>query len=116
MSIETVDVPENMTGHTFDDLRPIYAIKTEGDSMVCSGVTPGSVVIVNPAEPVNTGDIALVRAGDNFFVKRVKWERGGGITLLSDGVTQSVISFAREDLESEWVSVCGKAVGVMLSL
>lgn len=113
MAQELIDVPDSMIGHVFDDMRPPYAVRAEGESMICAGISPHSIVIINPAETINTGDIALIRAGDNWFIKRVKWERGGGITLLSDGANQMTISFNNEDLKSEWVAICGKATGVM---
>lgn len=106
----------DMLGSTFDDAKPIFAMHTEGDSMVFAGIPEHSIIIVNQAEEVHTGAVALVRVGDTVMVKRVVWRRDGGVDLLSDGETSSKISFDKEDIDSEWVVFCGKVTGVQMKV
>lgn len=40
----------DMLGSTFDDAKPIFAMHTEGDSMVFAGIPEHSIIIVNQAE------------------------------------------------------------------
>jgi len=107
-----IDVSDDVTGSVHDDLRPVYAVRAEGNSMTGAGISEGSTIIVNPADETPTGCVALVRVGDNFMAKRLQWTRDGGVILLSDGKDVSNYEFAREDLESGYVQICGRVTGV----
>ena len=107
-----IDVAEELTGNTYDELRPVYAVRAEGNSMTGAGIHEGNILIINPADDAPTGCVALVRVGDNFMVKRIQWRRDGGVTLLSDGKDVSNYEFSREDFESGYVQICGRVTGI----
>lgn len=112
-----LDVPETMLGWARDDLRPPFAMQTDGDSMEFSGIAEGSIIVVNPAEDVPTGKIGLVCiGGSTLMVKRLQWRRDGGVDLFSDGPTSANLSFSREDLETEWLRIVGRVTGAHLPL
>lgn len=112
----TISVPEDSLGSVFDDMNPVFAMRVEGDSMEGAGIGNGAIIIVNPAEEVQTGNIALVRVDDALMVKRVLWKRDGSFELHSDGETKSIFTFSREDLNTGWVKFCGKVVAKYESL
>ena len=112
----TISVPEDSLGSVFDDMNPVFAMRVEGDSMEGAGIGNGAIIIVNPAEEVQTWNIALVRVDDALMVKRVLWKRDGSFELHSDGETKSVFTFSREDLNTGWVKFCGRVVAKYESL
>lgn len=111
-----IAVPESGIGHSFDDMRPVFSMRTEGDSMQCAGIEPGATIIVNPAEDIPTGKIALAKIGDSLMVKRVQWKSDGGVALLSDGPSGHRLDFSKDDIESGWISFLGRVTGSFVSM
>ncbi|MGQ9819250.1 MAG: LexA family protein [Candidatus Kapaibacteriales bacterium] len=64
----TATIPPSAT-----NLRPFH---TEGNSMVDAGIFDGDIVLVE-AGKFQTGDIAVIRLFDKFFVKRVIVKQNG---------------------------------------
>jgi SOS-response transcriptional repressor LexA len=50
---------------------PPYAALTEGNSMTGYGIKEGSTVVVNPAEDIYSGCIALVLFDDKASIKKI---------------------------------------------
>jgi transcriptional regulator with XRE-family HTH domain len=88
-----------------DDMNPPYVVHSDGYSMVGYGITPGALCLINPAEKVNVGDIALIKYGDSSMIKKVYWRRDGAELKSSDGDNLTV---STEDFESGWVQVVGR--------
>jgi phage repressor protein C with HTH and peptisase S24 domain len=80
------------------DMLP-YAVLTEGKSMEGYGVKEGSTVIVNPAEDVYSGCVALVAYGDRASVKKIYDTPDGKDLLASNG---QKIHVTREELAEDW--------------
>lgn len=108
-----IDVTDDVIGSAHDDLRPVFAIRAEGDSMTGAGILEGTTLIINPADETPTGCVALLRVGDNFMIKRLQWQRDGGVVLLSDGRETSRLEFSKDDLDSGYVWVCGRVTGTL---
>ena len=52
-----------------------FLVKVVGDSMIDEGIMDGDYVVVEPAAPVETGQIAVVLLDDEATVKRVYFQR-----------------------------------------
>lgn len=105
---ETVPILKSALGTYIDDMRPPFAISTDGDSMAAWGIPNGSKVVINPAENVNNMDIALVCYWGKLAIKRVKKTKDEGVELLSaDG---QAIKVSKDEIEDGAFSVWGKAM------
>lgn len=100
--------------HRYDDLRKPFAIRTEGDSMEGAGLEEGSVAVINPAEDVLSGDMALVVWNDNWFVKWVVWNPDGSVELRSANPNYGTIKVDKEyAADNSWFRVVGKVVSII---
>lgn len=100
--------------HRYDDLRKPFAIHTEGDSMEGAGLEEGSVAVINPAEDVISGDMALVVWNDNWFVKWVVWNPDGSVELRSANPNYGTIKVDKEyAADNSWFRVVGKVVSII---
>ena len=98
----------------YDDLRKPFAIHTEGDSMEGAGLEEGSVAVINPAEDVISGDMALVVWNDNWFVKWVVWNPDGSVELRSANPNYGAIKVDKEyAADSSWFRIVGKVVSII---
>ncbi|OUO92594.1 LexA family transcriptional regulator [Cloacibacillus sp. An23] len=98
----------------YDDLRKPFAIHTEGDSMEGAGLEEGSVAVINPAEDVISGDMALVVWNDNWFVKWVIWNPDGSVELRSANPNYGAIKVDKEyAADSNWFRIVGKVVSII---
>jgi phage repressor protein C with HTH and peptisase S24 domain len=86
----------------FDDRKPFITI-VEGDSMSEADIRDGDEIVINPAEDVHSGDVALVCYGSNkdTAVKWVYFLPGGGIEIRSATPGFPNIKFTKEQQESE---------------
>jgi len=92
-----------------DAAAPPRAYKVDGSSMVDYGVPPDSWVVVNPAQWVTAGAVCLVEIGGNPVIKKV-YPKGDGYELhASNG---QMIKADQGDIESEYIRIIGKVVGV----
>ena len=95
----------------YDDLRKPFAIHTEGDSMEGAGLEEGSVAVINPAEDVISGDMALVVC---WFVKWVVWNPDGSVELRSANPNYATITVDKEYAsDANWFRVVGKVVSII---
>lgn len=98
--------------HTFDDTKTPFAVIVDGDSMAEMGIHDGDTVVVNPAESVGAGDIALVSYRGQWSVKGVLRNRDGSVKLLA-GKSQYEMVVPRDAAEDEdWFRVIGRVVHV----
>lgn len=97
-----------------DDLRPPFGIRVEGDSMEGAGLTEGSIAVVNPAEEVLTGDMALVVWNDRWFIKWIMWAPDGGAELRSANPVYSPIRIEKEYADNQdWFRIVGKVIKIV---
>lgn len=97
-----------------DDLHKPFGIHTEGDSMIGAGLIEGSVAIINPAEEVFSGNIALVVWNDNWFIKWAIWKPNGDVELRSANPNYGSIIVEKEYADNpEWFRVIGKVVSIV---
>lgn len=98
----------------YDDLRPPFAVRVEGDSMQEAGITEDSIIVVNPADEVRSGDPAFVIWNDSWFVKWVIWDRDGAVTLKSSNPAYDPIHIDKElAQDAGWFRVVGKVVATV---
>lgn len=110
---KTVLFPRSKIGR-IDDLRPPFAINSEGDSMEGFGVPSGALVAVNPAEEIRSGNVALVCIGDRVALKKVYVKPTGFELVSSDGRPATTIS--QEDVECGWFKILGRGQGAIVDL
>jgi transcriptional regulator with XRE-family HTH domain len=110
---KTVLFPRSKIGR-IDDLRPPFAINSEGDSMEGFGVQAGALVAVNPAEEVRSGNVALVCIGDRVALKKVYVKPTGFELVSSDGRPATTVS--QEDVECGWFKILGRGQGAIVDL
>ncbi|MDR1020717.1 MAG: helix-turn-helix domain-containing protein [Synergistaceae bacterium] len=92
------------------DMLP-YAVKTEGRSMEGYGIKEGSTVIINPAEDVFSGSVAMVIYDGRASIKKIYATPDGKDLLASNG---EKIHVTHEDLSEEWgPRICGRVMVVI---
>jgi transcriptional regulator with XRE-family HTH domain len=86
----------------FNDKKPFITI-VEGDSMSAADIRDGDEIVINPAEDVHSGDVALVCYGTNkdTAVQWVYYLPGGGIEIRSATPGFPNIQFTKEQQEFE---------------
>jgi phage repressor protein C with HTH and peptisase S24 domain len=104
---EAVVVKRGDVGTLRPDMLP-YAVQTEGRSMEGYGVKEGSTVIVNPAEEVYSGCVALVIYGDKASIKKI-YDTPDGKDLLSSNGQKIHVTY--EELSEDWgPRICGRVM------
>ena len=98
----------------FDSSRKPFAIHTDGDSMTGAGIEEGSIVLVNPADEVVSGNTALVVYNDNWMVKWVIYRPDGAIELRSANPNYAPIIIEKEYAQdTAWFRIIGKVLQVI---
>ena len=92
-----------------DEAKPPRALKVDGSSMVDFGIEPHSWVIVNPAIPPTAGTIALVEIAGCPVIKKL-YPKGASLLLRASNGEE--IEADPGDLESGYIAVIGKIVGI----
>jgi transcriptional regulator with XRE-family HTH domain len=88
-----------------------FAVTTEGRSMEGYGIKEGSMVIVNPAEPVDAGCVAMVIYNEKASIKKVYNTSDGKYLISSSG---HKIHVTHEELAEEWgPRICGRVMIVI---
>jgi transcriptional regulator with XRE-family HTH domain len=95
---EAIAVNIKNVGILQPDMLP-YAVQTYGRSMEGYGIKEGSTVVVNPAEQVFSGCVALVVYDEKASVKKV-YDRPDGKDLVAS--TGQKIHVTYEELAEEW--------------
>jgi transcriptional regulator with XRE-family HTH domain len=88
-----------------------FAVATEGRSMEGYGIKEGSMLIVNPAERVYSGCVAMVVYGERASIKKV-YDTPDGMDLLSSSGHK--IRVTHEELSEEWgPRICGRVMVII---
>jgi phage repressor protein C with HTH and peptisase S24 domain len=95
---DAIGVNKAKVGTLRSDMLP-YAVMTEGKSMEGYGIKEGSTVIVNPAEDVFSGCVALIMYDDKASVKKIYDTPGGKDLVSSNG---QKIHVTHEELAEDW--------------
>lgn len=107
---ETIAVKTESLGQIAEDQLP-FAVHTEGRSMVGFGIEEGNVIIVNPAEEVRTGTIAMIIIGDKASIKKV-YKREDSIDFVS--ATGDRYRASNDELnDGTYIRVCGRVMLVI---
>lgn len=107
---ESIAVNRKQIGTLREGLIP-FAVRTEGRSMEGFGIREGSVVIVNPAEEVCSGHVALVIFDDKASIKKIYDTPDGKDLVASNGQRFHVTN---EELAEGWVArICGRVMLVI---
>jgi phage repressor protein C with HTH and peptisase S24 domain len=107
---DAITVSKRELGVLRSDMLP-FAVQTEGRSMEGYGVREGSTVIVNPAEDVYPGCVALAVINEKACVKKIYHNRDGIDLLSSNG---EKIHITSEELAEGWgARICGRVMVVI---
>lgn len=107
---ETILVDRDGLG-AIDPHRFPFAMVVDGTSMEGALVPDGSKLVINPAEEVRIGDVALVCYHGSRSVKWVVYKPDGTIELHSSGTPTIFVS--REETENpEWFRIVGKVMKI----
>jgi transcriptional regulator with XRE-family HTH domain len=88
-----------------------FAIMTKGRSMEGFGIKDGSMIIVNPAEKVFSGCVAMVLYDERASIKKVYDTPDGKDLLSSSGLK---IHVTHEELAEDWgPRICGRVMVVI---
>ncbi|MDR2179712.1 MAG: LexA family transcriptional regulator [Synergistaceae bacterium] len=105
-----VAVHRNKVG-TLQEGRLPFAVTTEGRSMEGYGIKEGSMVIVNPAEPVQAGSVAMIIYNEKASIKKIYNASDGKYLISSSG---HKIHVTNEELADEWgPRICGRVMVVI---
>lgn len=107
---ESISIAQS-TFSNYSEVQKPFAIKTEGDSMEGAGVLEGSIAIINPAEEVRSGEIALVCVDDSWLIKWVVYKPNGDIELCPANPNYQTIIVDKEyATDPSWFRIIGKVV------
>lgn len=96
---------------TIDPHRRPFAMLVEGTSMEGALVPDGSTLVINPAEEVRQGDVALISYRGNWSVKWVIYKQDGSIELHSSSTPIITIPLD-EATNPEWFRIVGKVMKI----
>jgi transcriptional regulator with XRE-family HTH domain len=96
---------------TIDPHRRPFAMLVEGTSMEGALVPDGSTLVINPAEEVRQGDVALISYRGNRSVKWVIYKQDGSIELHSSS-TPTITIPLDEATNPEWFRIVGKVMKI----
>ena len=104
---ESIDVPRSMVSGEDN----AYGLRVKGDSMIDAFIADGDLVIMQPIDIPNTGDMvaAELRDRDEVTLKRFFLE-GGTVRLQPENATMAPIRVPAEN-----VKVRGRVIGVIRS-
>ena len=112
-TVETISITQS-TFSSYDENKKPFGITTEGNSMEGAGITEGSIAIINPAEEVRSGDMALVCLDDNWFIKWVIYKPNGEIELRPANSNYQPITVDKEFVtDPSWFRIIGKVVKII---
>lgn len=92
------------------DINAEAVFRCDGDSMINARIFDGDLVFINTKLQVDDGQIALVRIGDEYTLKRI-YRGGGALQLVSENPTYPMRIISGPELED--TEIVGKAVYFM---
>ena len=94
------------------DIRADFCLRAKGDSMVGARINDGDIVFIRKMPIVDNGEIAAVIIEDEATLKRVYYDREGGILqLIAENPKYKPLVYQGEELNQ--VRILGKAVYFM---
>ncbi len=107
---ESIAINRKQIGTLREDMIP-FAVQTEGRSMEGFGIREGSVVVVNPAEEVYSGHVALVIYDEKASIKKIYDTPDGKDFIASNGQKYHV---THAELKEDWgARICGRVMLVI---
>ena len=88
--------------------RTAFLLRVQGESMTGAHILPGDLVIIQPQETAETGDIVAARIGDEATVKRF-WRHGNKIELHAQNPNYAPIPLRKSDN----AVLIGKVIGLL---
>jgi repressor LexA len=85
-----------------------FLLRIKGDSMTGAHILEGDLVIIQPQETAEVGDIVAARIGDDATVKRF-WRHGNRIELHPQNPNYAPIPLRKSDN----AAVIGKVIGLL---
>lgn len=102
---------------SIDSDKQPFLIEITGNSMEAANIADGARVLVNPAEEVNDGDVALVCFGIKNEIA-VKWvyfdRRTGSVEIRSASPLYPPRVFTKEDVDNGFFCIVGKVMHSMV--
>ena len=88
--------------------RSGFLLRVTGESMTGAHILPGDLVIIQPQETAENGDIVAARIGEEATVKRF-WRHGNRIELQAQNPNYAPIPLRKSDN----AALIGKVVGLL---
>ena len=92
-----------------------FALIIKGDSRENAGIPSGAKIIVNPNEPIKSGDACVLRIGEEVIVRYILNRGDGSMELRLANPNYSALTATAEEVESECVKTIGKVIGVLVT-
>lgn len=98
-----------------DDIKADVVFRCVGDSMINARIFDGDAVFVRTGTDVENGQIAVVRIGDEYTLKRV-YAREDYVELRAENPMYPAIILRGNDLQDDNFEVVGRAVAFLSPL
>lgn len=98
-----------------DDIKADLVFRCVGDSMINARIFDGDAVFIRSQPEVENGQIAVVRIGDEYTLKRVYYHKDY-VDLRPENPICEAITLQGDQLDPENFEVVGLAVAFMSSL
>ncbi len=98
--------------NTIDEFHKPFGVYVDGDSMEEQGIFDGEIAIINPAEDVMEGDIALVSYKGQWSIKGIEFLPDGSIHLRAGKPQYERVVPAEMVEDGYWFKTIGKVVFV----
>ena len=98
-----------------DDIKADVVFRCVGDSMINARIFDGDAVFIRTQPEVENGQIAVVRIGDEYTLKRV-YVHDDYVELRAENPTHKAIVLRGDDLRDDNFEVVGLAVAFLSSL
>jgi repressor LexA len=85
-----------------------FLLRVRGDSMTGAHILEGDLVIIQPQETAENGDVVAARIGDEATVKRF-WRHGNRIELQAQSPNYAPIPLRKSDN----AAIIGKVIGLL---
>ena len=98
-----------------DDIKADVVFRCVGDSMINARIFDGDTVFVRLQPEVENGQIAVIRIGDEYTLKRV-YTHGDYVELRPENPVYKAIVLRGEQLNPDYYEVVGLATAFMSAL
>lgn len=98
-----------------DDIKADVVFRCVGDSMINARIFDGDAVFIRLQPKVENGEIAVVRVGDEYTLKRVYYHEDY-MELRPENPTHKAIILRGEELRDDNFEVVGRAVAFLSAI